>query len=114
MRRSPRFSSAGFVKVTVDGAAYETIDISEKGVRLSVPPDHPFRIGDEYIVYLFIAEAKDSPAQSAWSVMGECRWLKNGEAGFAFSSNAFIEREIGKILHRAPFDPVPDPGPGAR
>jgi hypothetical protein len=114
MRQTPRFSSAGFVKATVLGVDYETQDISEKGVKLRVAPDHPFRVGGEYIVYLFIAEAKDSPAQSAWSVMGECRWVKNGEAGFAFTSNSFIEREIGKILQRTPFDKVSEPDPNAR
>lgn len=109
MRSSPRFASSGFVKVTVMGADYETQDISEKGARLLVPPDHTFRVGEEYIFYLFISETRGSAAQSAWSVMGECRWIKGDAAGFAFSSNSFIEREIGKILHRAPFDTVSGP-----
>lgn len=109
MRHSPRFASAGFVRASVMGVDYDTQDISEKGIKLLVGKDHPFRIGEEYIVYLFIAEAKDSPAQSAWSVMGECRWLREGAAGFAFTTNSFIEREIGKIFHHGPFDILSDP-----
>lgn len=109
MRQAPRFGSAGFVKATILGADYETQDISEKGMKVRIGADSPFRVGGEYIVYLFIAEERDSAAQSAWSVMGECRWIKAGEAGFAFSSNSFIEREIGKILHRTPFDKLSDP-----
>ena len=109
MRQAPRFGSTGFVKATILGTDYETQDVSEKGVKLRIASDHPFRVGDEYTVYLFIAEERDSPAQSAWSVMGECRWIKDDEAGFAFSSNSFVEREIGKILHRAPLDRLSDP-----
>lgn len=112
MRQTPRFASAGFVRAAVMGVDYDTQDISEKGVKLLVGSGHPFRIGEEYIVYLFISETRDSPAQSAWSVMGECRWLRDGEAGFAFTSNSFIEREIGKILHRAPFGQVSSPDKG--
>lgn len=109
MRSTPRFASAGFVKASVMGTDYETQDVSEKGAKLTIGRDHPFRIGEEYIVYLFIAESRDSPAQSAWSVMGECRWIEGGAAGFAFTSNSFIEREINKILVKAPFDQVSDP-----
>lgn len=112
MRQTPRFASTGFVKATVMGTDYETQDISEKGVKLAVATDHPFRVGEDYIFYLFISESRDSTAQSAWSVMGECRWIKPDSAGFSFSSNSFIEREIGKILHRAPFDIVSDPDKG--
>ena len=111
MRATPRFSSAGFVKATVMGLDFDTQDVSEKGVKLTVGPDHPFRVGEDYIVYLFIAEARDSPAQSAWSVMGECRWIEGGAAGFAFTSNSFVEREIHKILVKTPFDKVSEPDP---
>jgi hypothetical protein len=112
MRTTPRFASAGFVKASVAGLEFETRDISEKGVKLTLRPDHPFRIGEEYIVYLFISERRDSQAQSAWSVMGECRWIEDGAAGFAFTSNSFIEREINKILINASFDKVSEPGSG--
>lgn len=103
MRQSPRFSSAEFVRASVMGTDYLTEDISEKGVKLQLGADHPFRIGSEYVFYLFMSEAPDSPAESAWSVMGECRWIADGAAGFAFSANSFVEREIAKILHRTPF-----------
>ena len=109
MRQRPRVSSTGVVRATVLGADYETLDISEKGTKLQVGADHPFRVGEDYIFYLFIAETKDSSAQSAWSVMGECRWIKADSAGFSFSSNSFIEREIGKILQRAPLDTISGP-----
>lgn len=109
MRQAPRFGSAGFVKVTILGTDYETHDISAKGVKLQVAPDTPFRVGEEYTVYLFISDERDSPAQSAWSVLGECRWIKDNEAGFAFSSNSFIEREISKILGHSTLDKLSEP-----
>lgn len=112
MRLTPRFASAGFVKASVMGLEFETQDVSEKGMKLTLVPDHPFMIGEEYIVYLFISEKRESPAQSAWSVMGECRWIEDGAAGFAFTSNSFIEREINKILMNAPLDKVSEPGSG--
>ena len=43
MRATPRFSSAGFVKATVMGLDFDTQDVSEKGVKLTVGADHPFR-----------------------------------------------------------------------
>ena len=110
MRQSPRFSSSEFVHATVLGTDYRTQDISEKGVKLELGEgSHPFRIGGDYVFYLFIADAPGSPAQSAWSVMGECRWIAEGAAGFAFSANSFVEREIAKILHRTPFGTVSEP-----
>ncbi len=112
MRHSPRFSSTEFVHATVLGTDYRTQDISEKGVKLELGDGHPFRVGGEYVFYLFIAEAPDSPAESAWSVMGECRWIADGAAGFAFSANSFVEREIAKILHRTPFSKATEPDHG--
>ena len=109
MRQSPRFLSAEYVRASVMGTDYLTEDISEKGVKLQITPSHPFRVGGEYVFYLFISDAPDSPAESAWSVMGECRWIADGTAGFAFSSNSFVEREIAKILHRTPFSKAPEP-----
>jgi hypothetical protein len=44
--------------------------------------------------------------------MGECRWIEDGAAGFSFTSNSFIEREINKILINASFDKVSEPGSG--
>lgn len=109
MRQSPRFLSAAFVRASVMGTDYRTMDISEKGVKLQIAPSHPFRVGGEYVFYLFISDAPDSPAESAWSVMGECRWIADDAAGFAFSANSFVEREIAKILHRTPFSKAPEP-----
>lgn len=111
MRHRPRFASSEFVQATVLGTDYRTQDISEKGVKLTIADNHPFRVGGEYVFYLFIAEAPNSPAESAWSVMGECRWIENGAAGFAFSANSFVEREIAKILQRTPFSQASEPDP---
>ena len=55
MRHSPRFSSTEFVHATVLGTDYRTQDISEKGVKLELGDGHPFRVGGEYVFYLFIA-----------------------------------------------------------
>lgn len=113
MRQTPRFTSAGYVTASIMGVDYPTQDVSEKGARLVIGSKHPFRLGGDYTVYLFIAEEAGSAAETAWSVMGECRWIEGEEAGFAFRSNSFVEREISQIFVEAGFEKrsEPDRGP---
>ena len=112
MRRTPRFASSGCVTASIMGVDYETQDVSEKGARLRLGATHPFRIGGDYTVYLFIADQADGPAETAWSVLGECRWIEGSEAGFAFRSNSFVEREIHEIFAQGGFEKISEPDRG--
>ena len=96
-RRAPRFEAPDSFYVLRGHERVHAVEISETGMRLVSSEAHPFQQGERYAFKLVMA---DSRGVSGWEVTANCVWERDGQAGFRFTSDPHLSRDLFARLHR--------------